>query len=176
MTTQARLVPREPPDIDVVVQSSLWSGLPDAEDTVREAITAASSLCDAVPIECEVAVVLTDDAQIRALNKQWRGIDRPTNVLSFPTPDAAAPADAPRILGDIVIAYEYLGREATLEGKAPLAHLAHLCVHGFLHLLGYDHVTDDEAELMERLEVRVLALLGLPDPYAKAGSVRAIHP
>jgi probable rRNA maturation factor len=174
MSAKPRPLPREIPEIDVVQESAAWRGLPDAETTVRDAIAAAASLCDSVPTGSEVAVILTDDDAIQALNKRWRGIDRPTNVLSFPTPEA--PADAPRMLGDIVIAYEYLGREAALEGRAPLAHLAHLTVHGFLHLLGYDHTADDEAELMEGLEARILATLGLPDPYAKPTRTRAIHP
>jgi probable rRNA maturation factor len=169
-------LPAHTPQIDIVQQSARWSALPDAEATIREAIAAAAALCDSVPVDCEVAVILADDAEIRALNKQWRGIDRATNVLSFPAPEAPAPADAPHVLGDIVLAYEYLGREAALEDKAPLAHLAHLTVHGFLHLIGYDHVGDDEAELMERLEARILATLGLPDPYAQPDRLRVIHP
>jgi probable rRNA maturation factor len=172
---RARPLPRDLPEIDVVAQSALWHELAGAEATVREAVAAAAALCDSVPFNSEVAVVLTDDAEIRALNKQWRGIDRPTNVLSFPAPEAPAPVDAPRSLGDVVIAYEYLRREAELEGTPPLAHLAHLTVHGFLHLVGYDHVADDEAELMEELEARILATLGLPDPYAKPDHVHAIH-
>jgi probable rRNA maturation factor len=168
-----RPLPRVVPEIDVVQEATAWRGLPGAEAIVREAIAAAASLCDAVPADSELAVVLTDDAAIRALNKQWRGIDRPTNVLSFPAPEA--PEDAPQVLGDIVIAYEYLTREAELEHRAVPAHLTHLTVHGFLHLLGYDHVTDDEAELMEGLETRILESMGLPDPYANSGRVRAIH-
>jgi probable rRNA maturation factor len=169
-------VPRATPTIDVVVQSASWRELPDAETIVREAIAAAAAFCDALPLDCEVAVVLTDDEEIRALNKEWRGIDRATNVLSFPASDTAAPADAPQVLGDIVIAYDYLAREAALEEKAVPAHLSHLAVHGFLHLVGYDHMTDDEAELMEGLETRILATLGLPDPYANSDRLRAIHP
>jgi probable rRNA maturation factor len=173
MTAKVRPIPRDPPAVDLAVRSALWRSLADAEATVREAIAAAAALCDAVPSDCEVSVVLTDDAGIRALNKQWRGIDRATNVLSFPAPAAPAPVDAPCVLGDIVIAYEYLDREAALEDKTPLVHLAHLTVHGFLHLVGYDHTTDEEAALMEGLEARILATLGLPDPYAKPGRVRA---
>ncbi|HEX2216767.1 MAG TPA: rRNA maturation RNase YbeY [Xanthobacteraceae bacterium] len=176
MRPNARRIPRAAPEIDLVVQSALWNGLAEAEATVREAIAAAADLCDALPVECELTVVLTDDAAIQALNRQWRSADRPTNVLSFPAPELPTAGDALRFLGDIVIAYEYLGREAVLEGRPPLAHLAHLTVHGFLHLLGYDHATDDEAELMERLEARILAALGLPDPYAERGHLRAITP
>jgi probable rRNA maturation factor len=173
MRAKPRPLPRSAPDVEVVRKSAAWRGLANAETIVRDAIAAAAALCDTLPIDCEVAVILTDDDAIQALNKRWRGIDKPTNVLSFPAPEA--PADAPQVLGDIVIAYGYLGREAALENRAPAAHLAHLTVHGFLHLLGYDHGSDDEAELMERLETRILETLGVPDPYAKAARARAIH-
>jgi len=146
------------PDIDILVQSPLWNERPDADAAVRTAIAAAAS---AVPDSGgEVSVVLTDDDAMRALNKQWRKIDKPTNVLSFPTPESAGGA-----LGDIVIAYETLARESAAENKDFLHHLSHLTVHGFLHLIGYDHETDSEAEDMERLESAILARLGISDPY-----------
>ena len=114
----------------------------------------------------ELAIVLTDDAAIRTLNRDWRGKDAPTNVLSFPAAAPSAPrAGDARLLGDIVIAYETTAREAVAEGKPFAHHLAHLAVHGFLHLLGYDHETDAEAEAMEALEIAVLRRLGVPNPY-----------
>jgi probable rRNA maturation factor len=109
--------------------------------------------------------VLTDDSAIRALNRDWRGVDRPTNVLSFPArpgPSAAGPA----LLGDIVIAFETTMQEARSESKPFEHHLAHLAVHGFLHLLGQDHDNDSDAETMEGIERVILARLGIPDPYA----------
>jgi probable rRNA maturation factor len=106
--------------------------------------------------------VLTDDSAIRELNRTWRRKDEPTNVLAFPTDSQAGPA---RLLGDIVIAYETLAREAKGERKRFDHHLAHLAVHGFLHLCGYDHETDRQAATMERLETAILARLGIPDPY-----------
>ena len=106
--------------------------------------------------------MLTDDAAIRRLNAAWRGLDEPTNVLSFP---ARRHPRGGRVLGDIVIAYETTAREALAESKPFRHHLSHLAVHGFLHLLGYDHATDDEAEAMERLERAILARLDVPDPY-----------
>ena len=113
----------------------------------------------------EIAVLLTDDATIRAMNAQWRGIDKPTNVLSFPAGKSTVAADtAP--LGDIAIACETVAREAATENKAFLDHLAHLSIHGYLHLIGFDHETDSEAERMEHLETRILASLGIADPYA----------
>jgi len=157
------------PITDVVVAADLWQSEPDAEAVVQRAIAAAGAACDADVENAEIAVMLTDDAAIRALNKDFRGIDKPTNVLSFPAPelDGAGEDDAPRALGDIAIAYETLRREADEEAKPFLHHLSHLAVHGFLHLIGYDHETDDEAEKMEALEVEILAQLGIPDPYAE---------
>jgi probable rRNA maturation factor len=115
-----------------------------------------------------LAVMLSDDAGVRTLNANWRGIDKPTNVLSFPAlqPSGRLPDDAPRMLGDIAIAYETTRREADDEGKLFDHHLSHLAVHGFLHLVGYDHENEAEAEAMEELERRILAQLGVPDPYA----------
>jgi probable rRNA maturation factor len=113
--------------------------------------------------------MLTDDAGIRTLNSNWRGIDKPTNVLSFPalqpTGDSG-PDDAPRMLGDIAIAYQTTRKEADDEHKPFDHHLSHLAVHGFMHLIGYDHENDADAETMETLEREVLAQLGIPDPYA----------
>ena len=112
--------------------------------------------------------MLADDRHVQDLNLQWRGQDKATNVLSFPAPrrDGDEDEGATVMLGDIVIAYETLAREAEFEKKPLLNHLAHLTVHGFLHLLGYEHDTEDEAEDMERLEARILENLGIPDPYA----------
>ena len=112
--------------------------------------------------------MLTDDAGIRTLNHNWRGIDKPTNVLSFPAlqPPGAGSRRMPRMLGDIAIAYETTRREADEEASRSAHHLSHLAVHGFLHLIGYDHETDDDAEAMEQLEREILAQLGIPDPYA----------
>ncbi len=112
----------------------------------------------------EVSVVLTDDAAIRRLNRDWRHIDKPTNVLSFPAAVLENGAPEP-LLGDIVIAYETVARESAEEHKPFLHHLAHLAVHGFLHLMGYDHETDSQADAMEGLERDILAGLGIADPY-----------
>jgi probable rRNA maturation factor len=117
----------------------------------------------------ELAVVLADDSAVHALNRTWRCKDAPTNVLSFPVEGGPARHGARRLLGDIVIAYETTAREARAQGKPFANHLAHLAVHGFLHLAGYDHVEDDEAETMERLEGIILAALAVPNPYAAPG-------
>lgn len=122
--------------------------------------------------QVEVSVLLTDDAAVRALNREWRGQDRPTNVLSFPALEphelraaAGRPQPLPLHLGDIVLALETVLREARSEGKPIEHHLAHLVVHGTLHLFGEDHEDDDRAAAMELLETRILAELGVPDPY-----------
>jgi probable rRNA maturation factor len=156
------------PLTEVLVVAECWQTEPDAEAVIHRAIDAAAEIADADVGEAELAVMLTDDTGIRTLNNNWRGIDKPTNVLSFPAlqPTAGAPADAPRMLGDIAIAYETTRKEADDEEKPFDHHLSHLAVHGFLHLIGYDHEKDDNAEAMEGLEREILAQLGIPDPYA----------
>lgn len=119
-----------------------------------------------MPDETELSLVLTDDREIRELNRAWRGQDKPTNVLSFPGDRAASAPGAPVLLGDVIVAYETACREVEGGAAASLSdHLAHLIVHGVLHLVGHDHEEDTEAEAMERLESRLLAELGIPDPY-----------
>jgi probable rRNA maturation factor len=148
--------------VDIVVESPLWKAQRGADAMLRRALAAAGAL---VPSDGELAVVLTDDAAIRALNRDWRGKDAATNVLSFPAKEARPDRRAPRLLGDIVIAYETVAREAAAEGKPFMHHLAHLAVHGFLHLVGYDHEANGDADAMERLEIAILARLDVPDPY-----------
>src|SRR5882724_11955948 len=155
------------PITEVLVVADCWQTEPDAEAVIQRAVAAAAEIVNADTGEAEIAVMLTDDTGIRTLNNNWRGIDKPTNVLSFPAlqPTAARqPGDAPRMLGDIVIAHETLRKEADDEGKPFDHHLSHLAVHGFLHLIGYDHEQDDQAEAMEALEREILAQLGIPDP------------
>ena len=158
--------------IEVVVRSARWRKRPTAQTLVKMAVLAAAKAVSTQP--AELAIVLSDDSAIWALNRDWRGKDAPTNVLSFPaaTPKkgrngarSKTPPASPYI-GDIVIAYETVAREAAAEGKPFNHHLAHLAVHGFLHLLGYDHENNRDAEAMERLERRILKRLAIPDPYA----------
>jgi probable rRNA maturation factor len=151
--------------VDVLVQSPRWKAEPRAAAIVRKAIRTAA-IAASTP-RAELAIVLTNDSAIHALNRGWRGQDKPTNVLSFPAAQAPrgrkrAPGGA---LGDVVIAYETTAREAKLERKPFKHHLTHLAIHGFLHLAGYDHETDRDAKRMETLEVEILASLGVPDPY-----------
>jgi probable rRNA maturation factor len=157
------------PATEVLVVADCWHVEPDAEPVIMRAIEAAASMVDVDTGDAELAVMLTDDLGIRTLNLNWRSIDKPTNVLSFPAlqpPGGQEPDSAPRMLGDIAIAYETTRREADEEQKPFDHHLSHLAIHGFLHLVGYDHETDGEAEVMESLEREILAALGIPDPYA----------
>ena len=153
---------RSKPSIEVIIKSARWKAQPQAASIVKKAVTAAAKAVSTP--RAELAIVLTDDSAIRALNRDWRGFDKPTNVLSFPAADTRAGS---RHLGDIIIAHQTVAREARNEGKPLRHHLAHLAVHGYLHLLGYDHENDRDARKMERLEVEILARLGVPDPYAE---------
>lgn len=152
-----------PSPAGVVVLHDAWHQLDAAVLTVHKAVNASVALLPELG-ESEIAIALSSDAAIRELNVQFRGQDKPTNVLSFPAPPLAD-AVASDASGDIIIAYETLLREAEAEGKAPLHHLAHLTVHGLLHLAGYDHDDDTEAEEMEALERSILHTLTIPDPY-----------
>ena len=156
------------PATEVLVTAECWQTEPDAEAVIHRAIEAAAEIADADVADAELAVMLTDDTGIRTLNNNWRSIDKPTNVLSFPALQSTGnePTDAPRMLGDIAIAYETTRREADEEQKPFDHHLSHLAVHGFLHLIGYDHENDADAEDMEALEREILEHLGIPDPYA----------
>lgn len=155
---------RHAPAVDILIESALWKAQRGVRPLLRRAIAAAAATLSTSQVE--LAIVLTDDSAIRKLNRTWRGKDEPTNVLAFPTKPAAG---VHRFIGDIIIAYETLAREAAAERKPFAHHLAHLAVHGFLHLSGYDHETHVEAAAMERLEVAVLARLGVPDPYIAHG-------
>jgi len=141
-------------------------GWPDGLEAVADrAIRAAVELADPEIVGVtELSVVLTDDAEQRELNREWRDIDKSTNVLSFPQVEPFEPISG--LMGDIILARETLEREAAEMGITFEAHFTHLVVHGFLHLIGYDHIEDDEAEEMEGLETEILAGLGIADPYA----------
>ena len=164
LSPQAGRGGRGAPKIEVLVRSTCWRTEPGAENTVKKAIRAAAKAVSTPP--AELAIVLGDDSAIRALNRKWRGQNAPTNVLSFPAAASSKGLPASPYIGDIVIAYQTTAREAVAEGKPFNHHLTHLAVHGFLHLLGYHHDNDRDAEAMERLERRILKRLAVPDPYA----------
>jgi probable rRNA maturation factor len=154
--------------IEVTVDAAGWRSAVTGPETIcRSAVTAAIEAARPRAGGLAVTVLLADDATIQALNRTWRGKDRPTNVLSFPAgpPPAGLPRNLRWPLGDLALALETSASEAAEEGKTLAQHLAHLVVHGTLHLLGYDHETPAEAEAMEALERRILAGLGVPDPY-----------
>jgi probable rRNA maturation factor len=151
-------------ELDIMIEAGDWARLDGADALAQRAADAAVTVADEADDAFEVSVMLTDDAHIQELNRIWRSKDKPTNVLSFPAPEQPG-ATGPRHLGDIALAYETLVREAEEESKDLAHHFAHLIVHGVLHLLGYDHEVEAEAEIMEALEVKALATLGIADPY-----------
>ncbi|WP_223479166.1 rRNA maturation RNase YbeY [Oricola indica] len=152
--------------IDVGVEAGDWAGEDELAALSRRAVDAAVSRLGLGDAGSELSIVFTDNEAMRALNAQWRGKDKPTNVLSFPA-FPLSPGDPPGpMLGDIVIAFETVKSEAELEGKPFDDHLRHLVVHGFLHVLGYDHENDTDAEEMEAAERAILADMGIADPYS----------
>jgi probable rRNA maturation factor len=155
MTRAARPVLK----IEVLVVSGRWKYDGKIRSLLRRAVARAAATLSTTGTE--LAIVLTDDSAIRLLNRDWRGIDAATNVLSFP----AKRARLGQPLGDIVLAYETIAREARDEGKPFAHHVAHLAVHGFLHLVGYDHERDEDATAMERAESDILRQLAIPNPY-----------
>jgi probable rRNA maturation factor len=178
--------------IDVLVESEHWQDAGAAKALIRRALRQAAAALSTKT--AELAIVLTDDAAMRSLNRNWRGVDAATNVLAFPVRNVAprrATARRPvghagrhfgdplrnhpnnqsnNHLGDIVLAYETVKREARRDGKLFDHHLAHLVVHGFLHLLGYDHVHNAQARRMEKTERTILRDLAVPDPYCTTRS------
>lgn len=158
------------PRIQVTVEAGAWTARLNGLEQLCEAAVAAVLAAEEPPQRgpAEVSVLLTDDSHIRELNRIWRGQDRATNVLSFPALDdelPPVPEGEPVLLGDIALALETVEREALQEDKPFADHVAHLLVHGVLHLLGHDHEDPAEAVAMERHEAVILAGLGVPDPY-----------
>ncbi|MEE9315368.1 MAG: rRNA maturation RNase YbeY [Rhizobiaceae bacterium] len=151
-------------EIDIAINEGNWAGEGELQALSKNAIEAATlHLEEQLPDGAEVSLLFTDDAQMQSLNKDWREQDKPTNVLSFAANEGDGP-DTP-LLGDIILAFETVKREADEQRKPFEHHLTHLIIHGFLHLLGYDHIDDDEAEQMELLETKLLAGLEISDPY-----------
>lgn len=150
-------------EIDIAENAGDW---PDVKDLVQRAITHVFDMLEMADVESELSLVLTNDAEVQGLNAAWRKKDKPTNVLSFPAFEIEAGQKPGPMLGDIVLAYETVKREAEQESKSFEDHTSHLIVHGLLHLLGYDHENDTEAEHMEGLETTILGKMGIDDPYA----------
>ena len=157
------------PKVDITISCEGWRDrLPDAADCAYAAAAAAWRMAKPAAKRAgaaEISLLLADDATVRALNRRHRGQDKPTNVLSFPLDEH--PAAGPWLIGDVVLALETVAGEARAQGKPVADHFRHLVVHGILHLLGYDHLSDGDAAVMERLEVEALASLGVADPYRR---------
>jgi probable rRNA maturation factor len=156
--------------VDVEVANSAWLAAGDVDALAQDVVAATlTEVGTRVHPDAEISIRLCDDDEIRALNLAWRNKDKETNVLSFPAP---AGSQGP-LLGDMVVAFEYVSEEAREAGRSLRDHLTHMLVHGFLHLLGFDHENEFDAEEMEDLERRILAQLGIDDPYS--GTVPLEH-
>lgn len=162
-------------DVDVVFADPDWRQAIDGVETVCRQAACLAFATGGGRGAAAVCLALADDATVRDLNRRFRGRDAPTNVLAFPAGpavagDAGSSQRMPRWLGDVVIARQTLLREAEAAGVAPADHLRHLTVHGMLHLLGYDHHSEEDADAMERLETMTLSALGVADPYGSASA------
>lgn len=157
-------------EIEVVIEDAGWTArLPHAEGLVEDAARATLAAAPVAAGEGAIAILLTNDDEVRALNARFRGKDSPTNVLSFPAPAGSG------MLGDIALALGVCAREAQAQDKLLAHHLQHLVAHGVLHLLGHDHEAEPDAEAMESIERAVMAALGAPDPYAADRNAEAPH-
>ncbi len=152
--------------VDILVEAGAWPAKRRLRSLVETAVKATLVEVAAEGEASELSVLFSDDANIQQLNNEWRGKDKPTNVLSFPAFPVEVGSPLPPMLGDIALASETVTREAELENKPLEHHLTHLVVHGVLHLLGHDHEEEAEAEEMAAIERRILARLAIPDPYA----------
>jgi len=159
--------PRLRLSIDVVHENGDWTAFEPVEEAADAVAAEVATRIDLPAETNSVCIALSNDAHVASLNSRYRGKTKPTNVLSFPGGEVAtAPVRGTRVLGDIVLAVETIHAEAAAQGIQPRDHLKHLIVHGLLHLLGFDHETEEEAREMEALEVEILAALGVADPYA----------
>ena len=149
--------------LDLVIENEAWGQVPNLELIAEQAVAAALPKGEQSKI---ITLLFSDDETMQELNKDWRGKDAPTNVLSFPAPkdQPVHPGELP-LLGDIVLGFGTCAREAQEAGKTLTNHTCHLIVHGVLHLLGYDHVDDQEAEKMEAAEIKILSTLNISNPY-----------
>jgi probable rRNA maturation factor len=152
---------------DITVGDDRWLSVAGLEDLIENLAAETLKTAQLAPESHCVSVALLSDAEVRSLNKVFRGKDAPTNVLSFPSAASARGASkgAPAFLGDVALAYETVASEASSQGQSVLQHAAHLVTHGVLHLAGFDHGAEAEAERMEQTERTILAKFGIPDPY-----------
>jgi probable rRNA maturation factor len=150
-------------DPDIEIEDEAWNAVQDLEATAKRAVAEALALVNMA--DAQVALNFADDETLAGLNAQWRGKPKPTNVLSFPAGPGMTPPDEPPFLGDVILASGVTRMEAQEQGKSWKDHTTHLIIHGVLHLAGHDHETEDEAAVMEALEIRAMAALGLANPY-----------
>ncbi len=160
--------PDQPLSLEIVHAAGDWDATPKLEEAVAAVIQAVVSQTDLITDPVNATVVLSSDAEVRALNAQFRGKDKPTNVLSFPADlQFGQEPGGQRELGDVILAAETVQAEANATGIPVIHHFQHLVLHGLLHLLGYDHEEDAAAEQMEALEIEILRTLGIANPYAE---------
>jgi len=153
--------------LEIEVDEAAWKELPDPEGLLRRAARATESVLGEDLSDTVVTIFLATDEDVSKLNKRWRNKNVPTNVLSFPAArDMPLPPDEPRPLGDVMLAAGVVRREARQQAKSLAEHSVHLAVHGILHIMGYDHINEVEAAEMERLEIDILDMLGIANPYA----------
>ena len=163
--------------VDITMMDARWDGVPGLDAVARRSAAAAAKAGVFDDPNAELSLVFTDDERISALNLAYRQKSSPTNVLSFPTGEDPTEEDGrERLLGDVVLAFETIKREADEQGKTLENHLCHLIVHGVLHLLGYDHEDDPSAAVMENLEISALAQIGVPNPYHSNQRVNGAAP
>jgi probable rRNA maturation factor len=163
------------PDISIAINDDAWAEINDLDLIIKTAAIAAFEKADKPDFlntaYVEISFLMTNNLEIQALNKQYRGKDSPTNVLSFPQFDFETQNslisfdDDPTPIGDIIMAFDIIKFEAAEQNKYLIAHITHLVIHGVLHLLGYDHIDDDQAEIMEQLECEIMGVLEHPAPY-----------
>ncbi|MEX0347605.1 MAG: rRNA maturation RNase YbeY [Rhizobiaceae bacterium] len=153
-------------DLQITIDADGWPQEARLRDIVSRAVRGVFDKVGAKSSSaCELSLLFTDDKAIRRINQKWRGIDKPTNVLSFPAEPSVNPNALPAVLGDIVFGLETISCEAEVENKRFEHHLSHLVVHGLLHIFGYDHEQETDAEAMEAMERQILQTLAIPDPY-----------
>ena len=149
--------------LDIAIEDDGWAALPNLELMAEQAVAATLPNGEQGKI---ITLLFADDETMQDLNREWRGLDKPTNVLSFPAPkDQPVPPGELALLGDIVLGFGTVAREAEAAHQTLADHTCHLIVHGVLHLLGYDHEVEEEADVMEAAEIKILSSLGIANPY-----------